>query len=92
MGREWDSESQAYLPVWRAPFSERYPSYQRLDINRSQTLHLSKRMTVLYFGVTNVLNNKNILSYEYTDDYSYRIDQHSIFGRTLFIGLYVPFF
>ncbi len=49
-------------------------------------------MTILYFGITNVLNNKNILSYEYTDDYSSRLDQHSIFGRTLFIGLYLPFF
>jgi outer membrane cobalamin receptor len=91
-GREWDSEAQAYLPVWGAPFSERYPSYQRLDISGSKSLNVLKRMTILYFGVTNVLNNKNILSYEYTDDYSSRLDQHSIFGRTLFIGLYVPFF
>jgi hypothetical protein len=91
-GREWDSEAQAYLPIWGVPFSERYPSYERLDISGSKSLNILKRMTVLYFGITNVLNNKNILSYEYTDDYSSRIDQHSIFGRTLFIGLYVPFF
>jgi hypothetical protein len=90
--REWNSESQAYLPVWGAPFSERYRSYERLDISGSKSLNILKRMTVLYFGVTNVLNYKNILSYEYTDDYSSRMDQHSIFGRTLFVGLYVPFF
>ena len=92
LGREWDSETQAYMPVWGPPFSERYPSYERLDISGSKSLNILKRMTVLYFGITNVLNNKNILSYEYTDDYSSRMDQHSIFGRTLFIGLYVPFF
>jgi hypothetical protein len=91
-GREWDSESQAYLPIWGAPFSERYPSYQRLDISGSKSLNVLKRMTILYFGITNVLNNKNILSYEYSDDYSSRLDQHSIFGRTLFVGLYLPFF
>jgi len=37
-GREWDSETQAYLPIWGPPFSERYPSYQRLDISGSKTL------------------------------------------------------
>ncbi len=91
-GREWDSETQAYLPIWGASFSERYPSYERLDISGSKSFNVLKRMTILYFGITNVLNNKNILSYEYTDDYSSRMDQHSIFGRTLFVGLYVPFF
>jgi len=91
-GREWDDESQTYLPIWGAPFSEKYPSYQRLDISGSHTLHLLKRMTVLYFGITNVLNKNNILRYEYSDDYSSRLDQHSIFGRTLFVGLYLPFF
>jgi hypothetical protein len=49
-------------------------------------------MIVLFFGITNVLNKNNILSYEYTGDYSSRMDQPSIFGRTLFVGLYVPFF
>ena len=91
-GREWDSESQSYLPVWGAPFSERYPFYERLDISGSKTLNVLKRMTVLYFGITNLLDNNNILSYEYSDDYSSRLDQHSIFGRTLFLGLYLPFF
>ena len=92
LGREWDSESQSYLPVWGAPFSERYPFYERLDISGSKTLNVLKRMTVLYFGITNLLDNNNILSYEYSDDYSSRLDQHSIFGRTLFLGLYLPFF
>jgi hypothetical protein len=92
LGREWDSESQSYLPLWGAPFSEHYPSYQRLDISGSKSLNILKRITVLYFGITNFLNNKNILSYEYSDDYSSRMDQHSIFARTLFVGLYLPFF
>jgi hypothetical protein len=91
-GREWDSQSEAYIPVWGAPYSERYPSYKRMDINGSKTMTIFNRLAVLYFGITNVLDNKNILRYEYGDDYSGRKDQQSIFGRALFIGIYILFF
>jgi hypothetical protein len=91
-GRERDSQSEAYIPVWGAPYSERYPSYKRMDINGSKTMTIFNRLAVIYFGITNVLDNKNILRYEYGDDYSGRKDQQSIFGRALFIGVYIPFF
>jgi hypothetical protein len=91
-GREWDVDSETYLPVWGALYSERYPAYQRMDINGSKTVNIFKRLVVIYFGITNVLNNDNILRYEYGRDYSSRKDQQSIFGRALFVGIYVPFF
>jgi hypothetical protein len=91
-GREWDFESETYVPVWGAPYSERYPSYQRMDLNGSKTLNIFHRLVVLYFGITNLLNNNNILRVEYADDYSGRKDQSSIFGRSLFAGIYIPFF
>jgi hypothetical protein len=92
VGREWDPQSEAYIPVWGAPYSQRYPFYQRMDINGSKTLNIFNRLVVLYFGITNVLNNNNILRYEYADDYSCRKDQQSIFGRSFFVGIYFPFF
>jgi hypothetical protein len=49
-------------------------------------------MIVVYFGITNLLNNGNISRYDYGDDFAARLDQQSIFGRSLFLGLYVPFF
>ena len=91
-GREWDAENQGYLPLWGTPYSDRYPAYQRMDLNGSLNFDLWKRMVILYFGITNVLNNGNISRYEYGLDFSGRKDQQSIFGRSLFIGLYVPFF
>jgi hypothetical protein len=91
-GREWDVESETYLPVWGAPYSDRYPAYQRMDINGSKNVNIFKRLVVIYFGITNVLNNDNILRYEYAGDYSGRKDQQSIFGRALFVGIYIPFF
>ena len=89
---EWDDVSQAYLPVWGESYSKRFPSYQRMDINGSIPFNFRNNLIVLYFGVTNVLNNRNILRYEYNDDYSTRKNIHSIFGRSIFVGIYIPFF
>lgn len=91
-GREWEEVNQAYFPIWGEPYSRRFPSYQRMDINGSKTFYLQKRMAVFYFGLTNVLNNRNVLSYEYSDDYSTRKNINSIFGRSFFAGIYIPFF
>ncbi len=90
--REWDEANNAYIPIWGDPYSKRYPSYQRLDINGSKNFNFHNRLVVLYFGITNLLNRKNILRYEYSDDYSVRNNSYSIFGRTIFVGIYIPFF
>jgi hypothetical protein len=90
--REWDPENQVYLPLWGTPYSARYPIYQRLDLTGSTNFTILNRLVVLYFGITNVLNNANILRYDYGDDYAGRKDQQSIFGRSLFVGMYIPFF
>jgi hypothetical protein len=91
-GREWDPVDQAFAPVWGEPYSARYPAYRRLDLTGHTSFTLWNRLVVLYFGLTNALNDTNILRYDYTDDYAGRRDQPSIFGRSLFLGLYVPFF
>jgi hypothetical protein len=92
LGREWDPAAGGFLPLWGEPFSQRYPAYQRLDLTGSRSLRLLDKLVILYFGITNLLDNKNISRYDYGPDYSERKDQQSIFGRSLFVGLYVPFF
>ena len=92
VGREWDDENNTYTPIWGDPYSQRYSSFQRLDINGSLDFTIQNRLIVFYFGITNVLNRKNILRYEYSSDYSSRSDTYSIFGRSIFVGIYVPFF
>jgi hypothetical protein len=91
-GRIQNEETGVYSPMWGKPMSARYPAYQRLDLNGSWSVNVFKKMVVLYFGITNILNAGNISRYDYGDDYSTRADQSSIFGRSLFLGLYVPFF
>jgi len=90
--REWDGINGSYIPVWGEPFSTRLPNYQRLDINGSIDVSVANRMIILYMGITNILNHKNVLRHEYTADYSLRNNQYSIFGRTVFLGVYLPFF
>lgn len=91
-GREWDDKDELFVPIWGEPYSERYPSYQRMDINGSKNVTIQKRLVVLYFGITNVLGRKNVLRYEYSSDYSLRSNSYSIFGRSIFVGIYIPFF
>ena len=91
-GRDWDEIENVFIPKWGDPYSQRYPSYQRMDINGSKNINFHKRLVVFYFGITNVLNRKNILRYEYSSDYSMRSNSYSIFGRTIFVGIYIPFF
>jgi len=91
-GREWDDVGNVYVPTWGAPYSQRYPSYQRVDINGSKNFTFQKKLIVFYFGITNVLNRKNVLRYEYSSDYSVQNSSYSIFGRSIFLGIYIPFF
>jgi hypothetical protein len=92
VGREWDDDNNTTIPIWGDPNSQRYPSYQRLDINGSLNFTIQKRLFVFYFGITNLLNRKNILRYEYSSDYSLQSNTYSIFGRSIFVGIYIPFF
>lgn len=92
LDREWDEESLIYEPLWGTPYSQRQPSYQRMDLNGSKNIKIKSTMVILYFGVTNLLNHKNVLRHVYSEDYSIRNNQYSIFGRSIFIGIYIPFF
>ncbi len=92
LGREWDEESLHYSPLWGTPFSQRHQNYQRLDLNGSKNIKLKNSMVILYFGITNLLNNKNVLRHMYNEDYSVRNNQYSIFGRSIFVGIYIPIF
>jgi hypothetical protein len=89
LDRLWDPADAAYRPIWGAPMSARYPAYSRIDLSGSKNLTILKKMVVLYFGVTNLLDTRNTIRFDYGADYESRTDQPSIFGRTLFLGIYI---
>ncbi len=92
LDRDWDPAGGFFVPVWGDPFSRRYPAYQRMDLNGTWNIRFLGKAVILYFGITNVLDAKNVLRFDYNEDFASRKDQESIFGRSLFLGLYVPFF
>jgi hypothetical protein len=69
--------------------SARYPGYSWVDLSGSQMVTIGKTAAILYYGLTNVLDTANVSAYEYGSDYAERKDQRSIFGRTIFLGVYV---
>lgn len=91
-GTEKIGEGDSVVPLWGDPFSQRYPDYHRLDLNGNARLRFKGKLVVFYFGVTNLLNRQNVLRYEYHSNYAVRQNQHSIFGRSFFVGVYMPFF
>ena len=46
LGTEWDEENLLFLPLWGTPFSQRFPNYQRMDLNGSKNITL-KKITLL---------------------------------------------
>lgn len=91
-GRDWDEANDVFIPLWDDLYSQRYPSYQRLDISGSKNVNFHNRKIVLSFGIMNVLGRKNILRYDYSRDYSTRNETYSVFGRSIFIGINIPLF
>ncbi|MBN1272215.1 MAG: TonB-dependent receptor [Candidatus Aminicenantes bacterium] len=92
LGIEESGGDGSIVPLWGDPFSESYPDYHRLDLNGNKSFQFKGKLVVFYFGITNLLNRRNVLRYEYSSNYSTRQNQYSIFGRSVFIGVYVPFF
>ena len=88
--RIWDPDSSAFTLVWGEPYSVRYPLYQRLDLSGNKNFVIAKHQVVIYFGVTNLLNTRNVLRADYSAT-GERVEQQSIFGRTIFAGAYILF-
>jgi len=64
-----------YIPEYGPLNSERFPSYQRLDLRLDRTVtKKSGRVASVYLDVLNVLGTKNISYYEYNADYTERED------------------
>lgn len=80
-----------YLPVEGPVGSERLPSYQRFDSNLSYQLPFQKNFMVLYFAVSNLLNRKNVLDYDYSQDYQQRKPRKTNYSRFFYFGIVVNF-
>ena len=71
--------------------SKRFPVYKRLDVRIDRTFaRANGKKLGAYFEVLNVLNNKNILSYDYNQNYSDRTEVAQL-PRIIALGLRAEF-
>ena len=81
-----------FTPVYGAPFSERLSSLFRLDLNASRYRRLNDHTSlVLYVSLSNVLNRRNVYTYEYSADFAARSTTPSLFGRSVYFGFSLQF-
>jgi len=83
------SDLDIFEPVYASDNSDRYPTYQRLDIRLTYLTQLfNNYFTVLYVEGLNILDINNIFGYSYSQDYSKRFKVDSYFGRrTIVFGI-----
>lgn len=79
-----------YLPIEGPVNSERLPGFQRLDLNLSyyQSFGYGNAF-IFYVALSNALNRKNILAYDYSFDYSTRTPRETNYQRFVYFGFTV---
>ncbi len=90
VGRQFDSNSNQYLPIWGAYQGARLPVYSRLDVwveflEPGYPFKWWFKEGKTYFGVANVLNYKNIKGYSWNNDYSEKTPVTDFNSGTLLI-------
>jgi len=85
---EQDPDFNFYIPFEGPVNSERLPSYQRLDSSVSYMMPLhGSNYAVFYFALSNLLNRKNVLGYDYSRDYSTRTARSTNYSRFVYFGV-----
>jgi hypothetical protein len=74
-------------PIYGAINSERFPAYQRLDMNVTTRPRAIGQLTVLYFlAVNNAFARRNVTEYAYSADYTSRTPVVSLTPRSFYVG------
>jgi hypothetical protein len=76
-----------YDPANPTFFGDRTPDYHNLSISINYLTHVKKWFTVIYGGVDNVTNQKNIFGYRYSADGTRRYAQYPALFRSVFVGV-----
>jgi outer membrane receptor for ferrienterochelin and colicin len=76
-----------YNPLNPEFLGDRTPDYHNLSIAVNYLTHVKKWFTVIYAGVDNATNQKNVFSYRYNSDGSVRYPQYPALFRSYFVGV-----
>ena len=87
VGATPNTSAGTWTPTYGAPFSERIPSFTRVDLSVSRYQRLSPQTFVVFFvSLGNLFDRSNIYQYRYSDDYSRRTPIRSLFNRSVYVG------
>ena len=76
-----------FLPIEGSVGSERLPDFRRLDASLSYFLPFGEGHNItFYFSVGNVLNQANVIDYEYSADYTERGERTTNYRRFIYFG------
>ena len=67
-----------YIPIYAETNSARLPVYHRLDLRVSKIFQLSGWRLGVFLELLNTYNRKNLLDYNYSDDYKTRDDLNQL--------------
>ena len=90
-GSYFDSAYGVYAPIYGDVNSERFPAYQRFDVNTQFLFSLFGRFAVGVFQVNNVFNQKNLYDYTYNFNYAERKEILTTNKRQFYVGIGVQF-
>ena len=85
-GSVFDSTQNLYIPFYGLKNSDRFQTYQRMDVNAQYYFSLFGRFAIVVMALNNVLNQKNLYDYTYNYDYSKKIEIVSTNRRSIYFG------
>ena len=81
-----------FLPIEGPVGSQRLPAFERVDMQVSYYLPFkSRHNATFYMAISNLLNRRNVLGYDYSADYSVRRERKSNYSRFLYFGFVLNF-
>ena len=87
VGSSYDPVQNIYIPSYAEINSERFPTYQRVDLNLQHIFSLFGRFAVVAVAVNNIFNQKNLYDYTYSFDYSLKKEIISNNRRSFYVGI-----
>lgn len=83
----FDPMENVYIPTYAEKNSDRFPTYQRVDLSFQYITAVFNRFCVMFVAFNNVFDEKNLYQYTYNFDYSKKIEVRSGNKRIVWFGI-----
>ena len=83
----YDPMENVYIPTYAEKNSDRFPTYQRVDLSFQYITAVFNRFCVMFVAFNNVFDEKNLYQYTYNFDYSKKIEVRSGNKRIVWFGI-----